>query len=126
MNSVFHSRDHRTATAENHVFHERGAEVFVALVEGGFEHVGQSGWDLFVDVGGLPGDLGEKDFGGPEDGLLGELDDVAIGKFVAFFFKGPFIRKELVFVVVGDLDIFLLNLFDNFAVFNLVFGLKGN
>jgi hypothetical protein len=38
-------------------------------------------------VGVLARDLREKDFGRSEDGLLAEFDDIAIGKFVAFFLK---------------------------------------
>ena len=74
-----------------------------------------------MDVGWLAGDLGKQNFSRTENSLLRELDYVAIGKFVAFFFKRPFIAEELVFIVIGDSDIFFLDLFYYFPVFNLVF-----
>ena len=40
-----------------------------------------------MGVGVLARYLGEKNFGRSKDGLLAEFDDIAVGKFVAFFFK---------------------------------------
>lgn len=77
-----------------------------------------------MDVCGLARDLGKQDFCRAEDSLLGELDDVSIRKFVAFLFQGSFIAEKLVFIVVGNFDIFLLDFLDDFSILNFVFGLK--
>ena len=39
MNSIFHTWDHRAASAENHVFHQGCSQVIVAFLQGSLQHV---------------------------------------------------------------------------------------
>jgi hypothetical protein len=77
-----------------------------------------------MDMSGLTRDLGKQDLCRAEDSLLGELDDVSIWEFIAFLFQESFVTEKLVFIVVGDFDVFLLDFLDNFSILNFVFGLK--
>ena len=91
VNPVLHSRNHWAASTKNHVFHQCSSQIFIAFLQGSFQHVRQCWRNLFMNVSRLPRNLRKENLSRTEDGLFWKLHYVSIWKLIAFFLQGSLV-----------------------------------